>query len=118
MRGHVLELSQLELCLNQLEKNINEVEKNYYNNIFLNNQEEFLEYTDEITFKINKYKDELNFVTNKIKNKINNSYKQKINNVLKETKIFIKDIHDFNYQYILENLDNFNLNLEYYNIKL
>ena len=108
---------ELELCLNQLEKNINEVEKNYYNNKFLNNHEEFLEYPDEITFKINKYKDELNFVTNKIKNKINNSYKQKINNVLKETKIFIKDIHDFNYQYILENLDNFNLNLEYYNIK-
>ena len=105
------------ICLYNLEKNINEIENNYYKKKYLNNYEEFLEYPYEIKFKTNKYKTELKNNVKIIKTKINNSYQQKINNILKETKIFIQDIHEFNYQYIIENLNNFNPNVEYYNIK-
>ena len=108
---------EFETCLNNLENNINEAENNYYKNIYLNNYKEFLEYPDEIEYKINKYKNEIKSNANTIKDKINYSYKKKIDNVLKETKIFIQDIHEFNYQYILDNLNNFNPNVEYYNIK-
>ena len=109
--------TEFDSCLNNFEKNINELQENYYKNFYLKNYEDFLEYPDEIQFKIDKYKDELNESVDNIKAKIKISYQQRINNVLKETKNFIQDIHDFNYQYIMINLNNFNPNEEYYNIK-
>ena len=43
-------------CLINLEKNINDIQEKYYQSVYLNTYENFLEYPDEIVFKIEQYK--------------------------------------------------------------
>ena len=104
-------------CLNTLDNNLNNIKEKYYKNIYLNSYEDFLEYPNEIIFKINQYKNELESDIENVKNKINIIYKKRIINLLEETKTFIQDIHDFNFNFVLINLDKFNPNVDYYDIK-
>ena len=108
---------EYKLCLEKLEKNINDIKEKYFTSTYLKNYENFLEYPDEIIFKIENYKSELEESFKIIKDKINKIYKKRIFNIFKEIKTFIQDIHEFNYNYVLIELDGFNPNKEYYNIK-
>ena len=114
---HIYFDNEFKSCLNNLEKNINDIKEKYFKNIYLNSHEDFLEHPNEIIFKLEQYKIELENNIGKIKNKINKIYKNRMNNIFKETKTYIKDIHEFNYKYVLMNLNNFNPNLDYFIIK-
>ena len=104
-------------CLDKLEKNINDIKENYFISIYLKDFENFLEYPDEIIFKIENFKKELEESFQIIRDKVNKIYKKRIFNVFKEIKTYIQDIHEFNFNYVLINLDSFNPNKEYYTIK-
>ena len=111
---------ELKFCLNKLEKNIINIQNEFYINYYMNNYENFLEYPDEINFKINQYKTELEYNIENIKHLIEKTYANKIYNSLQEIKYFIQDMHNFNYQYLITNLNytNQTFNNEYFKEKM
>ena len=94
-----------------------EIEK-YYELIYLKDSKDFLEYPEEIIFKLEKIRQELYENMDMIKKKINNSYSQRISNIMKSTISFISDFNEFNFEYIIAKINKNNIINNYYLSKL
>ena len=105
-----------EIFINNLESNLNLLSNEYFNSFYLKSYDKFLEYPEEIIYKIKQFSNELTGYINKIKEKINNIYFNRIQNIIKSTNIFIQNLIDSDYKYILIHL-NKNIAKEYLNSK-
>ena len=106
-----------QLSLVKYENILNEMMKKYFKLIYMKDYEDFLEYPEEIIYKIEQFKNELKQNINKIKEKIIKTHQKRIINIIKITKKYIQNIHDFNYNYSLIHLNNSKNNLDYFLIK-
>jgi len=110
-------ISNTNIYLNKLENNIIKIKESYFNNYYLIDSKDFLEYPEEIIFKIEEISEILKENNEMIKNKINYIYKKKILNIFGSTKIFINNINDFNFQYIMNHININNIIQRYYIFK-
>ena len=107
-------ISNTNIYLNKLEKNIINIKESYFNNYYLIDSNDFLEYPEEIIFKIEEISEILKENNEMIKNKINYTYIKKILNIIGSTKLFINNINDFNFQYIMKHININNIIQRYY----
>ena len=103
--------------LNELEKNINLLNELYYNNYYIMNNSQFIEYPEEILFKINQFQKELIFNSENMIKKTYSLYKNRISNLINSTNLYILNILNQNYQYILTNINSSIVIEKYYQIK-
>ena len=110
-------INNIELNLNnnlhELEKNINLLNETYFNLYYLPNNEQFIEYPEEIIFKINQFQKELIYNTDNIIKVIDIIYKNRINNIINSTNLYINTIINEDYKYILININSTNILSKY-----
>jgi len=94
-----------ECILNEIENGLKKIKSEYYKIYYINNKTEFLEFPYEILLKCNQILNELNNSKDYIKSSINFIYKERVKNIIKETNLFIKDINDNNFLYIISHLN-------------
>ena len=99
--------------LHELEKNINLLNETYFNLYYLPNNEQFIEYPEEIIFKINQFQKELIYNTDNIIKVIDIIYKNRINNIINSTNLYINTIINEDYKYILININSTNILSKY-----
>ena len=90
-----------EIYINNLENNLNLLSNEYFNYYYLKTYDKFLEYPNEIIYKINQFSKELKENINSINEKINNIFFNRIQKIIKSTNIFIHHLIDSDYKYIL-----------------
>ena len=101
-------------CLNNFYNNIMLLENKYYSLYYLKNNSKFLEYPEEIIYKINQFYKELQQISQKIKNIISSNLQRKILDIKYSTNKYIYNIIKSNLNYILINMDKENEIEEYY----
>ena len=110
-------INNIELNLNnnlhELEKNINLLNETYFNLYYLPNNEQFIEYPEEIIFKINQFQKELIYNTDNIIKVMTKIYKNRINTIKKSTNLYINNIINQDYKYILTNINSTNVLSKY-----
>ena len=104
--------NNIDIILNEIENGLKKIKSEYYQIYYINNKTEFLEYPYEIIIKCNQILNELDNCKNYIKSSINFIYKERVKNIIKETNLFIKDINENNFLYIISHL---NLSYIFYN---
>ena len=82
------------------ESNLKLLSENYFHNYYLNNYSLFLEYPEEIQYKINNFNNIINILINYIKQEINSIYRNKIIHIIKSTNNFISNILSSHQKYI------------------
>ena len=114
------DISTMSNILASLETNLFELDNNFYQNHYLKSKKFFLEYPDEIIFKLNHSVKDIKSNSEIIKNVINLSFTHRLNNIISSTKIFIANINKFNLEYILHkiNFDDIYNNFSSYKIDL
>ena len=108
--------NEINYCIQNLDNNIRQIYEIYYKLNYLKDYEDFLEYPEEIKYKLENILNELKKASNQIKTKINSSYNNRILNIIKSTNNFINNINNFYMNYIIINLNNTNNNPEYFNL--
>ena len=98
-----------------IENNINLIQEDYFKFHYLNDYDKFLEFPEEIIFKINHFMDELNITLKSIKNNINIVYRNKITNAIKSTNQFIENLHENNFKFIEQNINKSKMYYSYIN---
>ena len=89
----------------ELEKNIKLLNETYYNSYYLSSYDKFIEYPEEIIFKINQFQNELIFNSENVVRNIKNIFKKRISNIIKSTKIYLLNFVNQDFKYILTNLN-------------
>ena len=107
----------IKYCIENLENNIKLLPDNYFTDYYLKNYKLFLEYPEEIQYKINYFDNIIKINIKSIKQKINKIYRNRIVNIIKSTNNFISNMIEIHKKYILINL-NKNVIDEYLNSKL
>ena len=98
-------LPNISLYFTNIENNINLIHEDYFKFHYLKDHNEFLEFPEEIIFKINQFMNELNITLKSIKNNINYIYRNKITNAIESTNQFIENFHEKNFKYIEQNIN-------------
>ena len=96
---------KLSDILINLENNLFEIDNIYYQNHYMIEKNDFLEYPDEIILKLNQSAKKIKSNIDIIKNKINLSLMERIKNILKSTKLFIDNNNKFNFEYIFNKIN-------------
>ena len=104
----------INVYLKNLESNINLIKDNYFNNYYLKDYNQFLEYPEEIIYKINQFLDELIDNSDKIKDLVNLIFKKRINNIIFSTNTYISNFIEFHFKYIITNINSQYIIREYY----
>jgi len=104
--------NNINIILNQIEVGLKKIKSEYYEIYYINNKTQFLEYPYEIIIKCNQILNELDNSKNNIRSSINSIYKERTKKILEQTNLFIKEINDNNYLYIISHL---NLSYIFYN---
>ena len=99
--------------INNIKNNVNNLVDEYLNSYYMKDYLKFLEYPQEIIYKVKQYKNELKDNLNNIINKINYMYRNRITNIINSTNIFIKDLINFDYNLILVDISNRDIIDEY-----
>ena len=107
--------SKLFNIFNKLDNDLFKIENNYYENYYLADKSDFLEYPDEIILKLNQSSYNLKLNVEIIKNKINYSLNKKLKTIIESTKMFLKDINIFNFEYIIQKVNKEDIFQEYSN---
>ena len=107
----------IENALLDFKNNIDEIENIYFKEFYLNDNKDFLEYPEEIKYKIKQFLYELKNNSNFIKDKINLSFKSKVLSIINSTNIFIGNNIKFNLEYIITHINNHNINKNYFDSK-
>ena len=97
--------NNIDTILNEIEDGLKKIKHEYYESYYIYNKTEFLEYPYEIIIKCNQILNELDNNKNYIKSSINFIYKERVKNIINETNLFIKDINDYNYLYVISHLN-------------
>ena len=92
----------------KLEKNINLLNESYFQSYFLPNFENFIEYPEEIIFKINQFQKELIYNSGNIIKSMNYLFIKRIENIINSTNIFINNLLIQDLKYILVNINSTN----------
>ena len=108
-------IKSIEDNLYKLENNINLLQEEFFNNYYLVNNSQYLEYPEEIIFKINQFQEELIYNTNNTKNIIEYIYSDRISKAIKSINIYINNFINQDLKYILTNLNSSNMISKYYN---
>ena len=103
--------------LRNLEGNINLLENEYFALYYSKDYEKFLEYPNEIIFKIKQFFDELKDNCDNIKKMINNIYKRKIFNIIKSTNKFVSNYIQEHFNFIISNINSNIIMKEYSTFK-
>ena len=90
---------------NNFSENIKLLREQYYNLYYLPSYEKFLEYPEEIIYKINQFYNEAEFNINNIKSIINIIHTNRIKYIIKSTNIVIKDFIKHHVNYIKTNIN-------------
>ena len=77
--------NEINYCIQNLDNNIRQIYEIYYKLNRLKDYEDFLEYPEEIKYKLENILNELKKASNQIKTKINSSYNNRILNIIKST---------------------------------
>ena len=109
--------SNINYCIDNLEKNLKLLSKTYLNDYYLQNYQSFLEYPEEIKYKINYFDNVIKESINSIKQKINDLYKNKVINIIESTNYFISDMINSHCNYILIHLKKDDIIQDYYKSK-
>ena len=99
--------------INNIKNNVNNLVDEYLNSYYMKDYLKFLEYPQEIIFKVKQYRNELKDTLNNITNKINYMYRNRITNILHSTNIFIEDLINLDYNFILVDINNRDIIDEY-----
>ena len=99
--------------LNNLEKNIDLLIYDFFNSYYFISYDKFLEYPNEILYKIKQFSYEIKDNVNIIRQKIIDISMNKIINIIKTTNIFIEDFVNSNNKYILIHINNNDIMKEY-----
>ena len=102
-----------EININNLENNLNLFIDEFYKSYYLKSYYKFLEYPNEIIYKINQFKNEFSDNVNIMKQKINHIYYNRYINIIKTTNNFIRDLIDSHYKYIIIHVNNRDIMNEY-----
>ena len=100
--------------LNNFKNNINLLKNEYFDLHFKNDNIKFLEYPEEIVYKINQFLNEIIYNSDSIKDNINFIYKSKVANIIKSTNNYIENYINFDYNYILSKINANNIIDKYY----
>ena len=109
--------SKVSEILSKFENNIFEIKNDYYQNYYLKDKSDFLEYPEEIIFKLNQSKNNIQTNILSVKNKINTSLNQRIKYIIKSTNFFIKNIIEFHFEYIISRITKETIFSDYFNHK-
>ena len=112
--NNLLNDSKIIDILMKLENNLFEIKNTYYQNHYLNEKKNFLEYPDEIILKLNQSTNNLKSNIESVKNKINLSLIERLKNIINSTSLFVDNINSFNLDYIISKLSTDNIFYEYY----
>ena len=93
------------IYINNFSENIKLLREQYYNLYYLPSYEKFLEYPEEIIYKINQFYNEAEFNINNIKSVINIIHTNRIKYIIKSTNIVIKDFIKHHVNYIKTNIN-------------
>ena len=108
-------IKSIEDKLYNLENNINLLQGEFFNNYYLHNNSQYLEYPEEIIYKINQFQEELIYNTNNTKYMIDYIYSDRINKTIKSINLYINNFINQNLKYILSNLNSSNMITKYFN---
>ena len=98
-----------EYIVGNFQNNIALIKEIYFFSYYIQDYKNFLEYPEEIKYKIEQFMEELISNTNLIKDKIYLLYKSKILNIIKSTNIFIENMNKFNLNYIISHINIFSI---------
>ena len=104
----------IENYLNKLENNMNLIEKKYYSETYLNSYENFLEYPEEIIYKIKQFIKEINDHYESIKIIIKDIFGKKMRNIVGTTNKYIKNYINNHFKFIVSNINSNNIMEKYY----
>ena len=104
----------INIYINTFSSNIKLLKDQYYDLYFLPNYKNFLEYPEEIVYKINQYYDEALFNIDNIKSIINYIYKKRIKYIIQSTNIYINNFIKQHIKYIKVNINSSYIFDEYY----
>ena len=93
----------------KLENNLFKLNEEYYEKYYLKENQYFLEYPDELILTLNESKKHLNSNREIVKNKINLYFNERLRNIISSTQLFINNINDFNFQYIIYKINDKNI---------
>ena len=97
-----------------LKNNTNLLKNEYFNNHYINDSDKFLEYPDEIIYKINQFLNEITYNFDYIQKNINHIYKNKVTNIIKSTNNYIENYIKNDYNYILSKINSDTIIEKYY----
>ena len=95
----------IEEILNTFEENVNKVNSSYYETIYKQYYRKLFEYPVELIHLIKDIENEISENAKEIKKITNSAYKNRILNTIKKTNYYIRYINNYNYKYILFNID-------------
>ena len=107
-------INNINNYVNLLKDNINLLNERYYNLYYLPNYDKFLEFPEEIIFKINQYMDELSNNLEFIKNLVNFIYQKRLYNIQNSTIAYINNFLKIHLNYIKANINSSYIIEEYY----
>ena len=100
---NIEEMLNYSLC--ELEENINLLNKSYYQLYFLPNFENFIEYPEEIIYKINQFQKELIYNSENLIKSMNYLFLKRMENIVNSTNSFINNFITKDLKYILININ-------------
>ena len=109
--------SRISEALKTFESNLFEINNNYYKNYYLLNKTDFLEYPEEIIFKLNQSSDNIRKNIDIIKQKINSSLIERIKHIKQSTNIFMNNFNKFHFDYIISRISKEDIFKDYFNHK-
>ena len=95
----------INIYINKFYDNIQLLKEKYYNLSYLPNFSIFLEYPNEIIYKINQFYNESIFNIDSIKSTINYIYKKRIKYIIKSTNLYINNFMKSHINYIKININ-------------
>jgi len=108
----------VHFCNDNLENNLKLIYQNYYMNYYLKNYTSFLEFPEEIQYKINNFGNIIKIIINEIKQNINSLYRNRIINSIKSTNNYIINMLSSHKRYIVIYLNKNDVVNEYLQSKI
>ena len=100
--------------MNNFNNNINLLKDEYYNNYYLKSNSSFLEYPEEIVYKINQFLEELIDNCKYIKDIIEINFQNRIENIVQSTNKYIYNFIKNHFNYIFKNINSNKIINNYY----
>ena len=104
----------IDICITKFSDNIKLLNEQYYKAFFLKDYTSFLEYPEEIIYKLHQFYDEALFNIDNIKTITNYIYQKRIKYIIKSNYIYIYNFIEHNINYIKVNINSSYIFDQYY----